>query len=329
MYNGIGLATTRGSGTNGYVQRNFAVVKGKKQKIDYKTEDDFKRLDAAAHKKPNQEILEHNRKRKLEVKCVELEELMEEQGNYSKEDIELRVSEFRQMLMDKNDDVDDEPIMRETHQIAHANQERNEKLRAAFGISLYFVEGSSLDPNRKEKEKAAAQINANEYAILSDSSSSVEPEAVKRQEKKRNFDSKKKKHQRHRSKSSSTDGDETKKKKSKKNQRERSESSSTDEDETKKKKSKKHRKERLESTSPDKTKKKKSKKRRKERLESTLPDYQKKKSKKHRRERSESISPPSNKKEKDREHRSHSRIRRDTEKKTYGNSDFDDLSSLE
>jgi serine/arginine repetitive matrix protein 2 len=42
--------------------------------------------------------------------------------------------------------------VRETHQIAQAQQEKNAKLREAFGISEYFVEGTSFDPDRKAKE---------------------------------------------------------------------------------------------------------------------------------------------------------------------------------
>lgn len=42
--------------------------------------------------------------------------------------------------------------VRETHQIAEAQQEKNAKLREAFGISEYFVEGTSFDPDRKAKE---------------------------------------------------------------------------------------------------------------------------------------------------------------------------------
>ena len=34
MYNGIGLATARGSGTNGYVQKNLAFIKMGKTKIE-------------------------------------------------------------------------------------------------------------------------------------------------------------------------------------------------------------------------------------------------------------------------------------------------------
>lgn len=43
----------------------------------------------------------------------------------------------------------------ETHQVAEAQQEKNAKLREAFGISEYFVDGSSFDPAREAKEQVA------------------------------------------------------------------------------------------------------------------------------------------------------------------------------
>ncbi|XP_069471051.1 serine/arginine repetitive matrix protein 3 isoform X2 [Ambystoma mexicanum] len=51
-------------------------------------------------KKAHREILDHERKRRVELKCVELQEMMEEKG-YSEEDIRQKVSTFRQMLMEK------------------------------------------------------------------------------------------------------------------------------------------------------------------------------------------------------------------------------------
>lgn len=79
MYNGIGLTTARGSGTNGHVQRNWAAVRPKKDNISYKTEEDLAKLDAANNRQPNQGILDHERKRQLEVKCAEYEEILEKQ----------------------------------------------------------------------------------------------------------------------------------------------------------------------------------------------------------------------------------------------------------
>jgi len=71
MYNGIGLGTPRGSGTNGYVQRNLAFVRETKiqQKIQYNQNTVHR--DTPVEKEPNTEILDHERKRQLEVKVYE------------------------------------------------------------------------------------------------------------------------------------------------------------------------------------------------------------------------------------------------------------------
>lgn len=47
---------------------------------------------------------------------------------------------------------------RDTHQIAEAQQQKNAKLREAFNISEYFVEGSSFDADRKAKEDLAKSV---------------------------------------------------------------------------------------------------------------------------------------------------------------------------
>jgi serine/arginine repetitive matrix protein 2 len=63
------------------VQRNWAFVRpGKKENVAYRTEEDIAKLDAVNNRQPNQGILDHERKRKIEVKCAELEEVLETQG---------------------------------------------------------------------------------------------------------------------------------------------------------------------------------------------------------------------------------------------------------
>ena len=81
MYNGIGLPTPLGSGTNGYVQRNLSALRHKRERAEPRADEELRRADAAAlPKRPNRDILDHERKRKVELKCLELSELMEEQG---------------------------------------------------------------------------------------------------------------------------------------------------------------------------------------------------------------------------------------------------------
>jgi len=158
MYNGIGLQTVRGSGTNGYVQNNLSFVKNTRDKVKYRDEDELKRLDAQVNREPNVEILDHQRKRQIELKCAEYEELLQAQ-ELSPGSVERRVDTYRQKLADKLPRVDrDEqgrPLAAGSHQMAEAQQEKNARLKDAFGISEHFVEGSSFDPNRRAKEEEA------------------------------------------------------------------------------------------------------------------------------------------------------------------------------
>ena len=58
-------------------------------------------MDAQANREPNLGILEHERKRKLEVKCLELEEVLEEQG-LNEEEIEEKVGSIDQSKIGMN-----------------------------------------------------------------------------------------------------------------------------------------------------------------------------------------------------------------------------------
>ncbi|XP_061196464.1 serine/arginine repetitive matrix protein 2-like [Saccostrea echinata] len=181
MYNGIGLQTARGSGTNGYVQRNLSFLRKHKDRVDYKSEEELKKLDEQLIKQPNKEILDHERKRKVELKCMEMQVLMEEQG-YSADEIEKKVTMFRTMLVQKEGvseatvekDSSGRPVAKESHQIAQATAEKNARIKEAFGIGENYVDGSSFDPNRKAKEEQAKAVALAQkrYDIVRDSSSS-------------------------------------------------------------------------------------------------------------------------------------------------------------
>lgn len=77
MYNGIGLLTPRGSGTSGYVQTNRFNLHGRPQQ---RMPEERSALKGPEQKEPNQAILDHNRKRDIELKLTELADSLEEQG---------------------------------------------------------------------------------------------------------------------------------------------------------------------------------------------------------------------------------------------------------
>ncbi|KAH9938458.1 uncharacterized protein B0H18DRAFT_15978 [Fomitopsis serialis] len=77
MYNGIGLTTPRGSGTNGYVVRNLSTLRVHQTAADRASAWD---IAPPKHREPDAAILEHEKKRKVEVKCLELQLELEEKG---------------------------------------------------------------------------------------------------------------------------------------------------------------------------------------------------------------------------------------------------------
>merc|ERR1711963_603189 len=52
------------------------------------------------------------------------------------------------------------PVVKDSHQLAQAQKEKNAKLKAAFGLSEGFVDGSSFERNRIAKEKADEELKA-------------------------------------------------------------------------------------------------------------------------------------------------------------------------
>jgi serine/arginine repetitive matrix protein 2 len=77
MYNGIGLLTPRGSGTSGHVQSNAFNIRSNPT-VSYDNGDDPKKH--ARVRKADEKILEHERKRQIELKLLELAETLEENG---------------------------------------------------------------------------------------------------------------------------------------------------------------------------------------------------------------------------------------------------------
>lgn len=78
MSDNVGLSTPRGSGTSGYVQRNLAHMRPRDNAAPYLPRND---VDSLRHKQrqPDKGLLEHERKREIEVKVFELRDKLEEE----------------------------------------------------------------------------------------------------------------------------------------------------------------------------------------------------------------------------------------------------------
>ncbi|XP_066517187.1 serine/arginine repetitive matrix protein 3 isoform X2 [Hoplias malabaricus] len=96
MYDGARVPSP-GDGANGVPLQPAVRPKAEEEP---EKEEGVKQPEPVLVKKAHREILDHERKRRVELKCMELQEMMEEQG-YSEEEIRQKVGTFRQMLMEK------------------------------------------------------------------------------------------------------------------------------------------------------------------------------------------------------------------------------------
>ncbi|KAD6795590.1 hypothetical protein E3N88_06486 [Mikania micrantha] len=147
MYNGIGLQTARGSGTNGYIQTNKFFVKPKTNRVSTANSAGYEAGQgiAGVSKKPNKDILEHDRKRQIQLKLVVLEDKLVDQG-YTDDEIAEKLSEARRTLeaASVSEDaggaiaavtiMDQKVSDTQTHQVAARKQKQMETLKNALGI---------------------------------------------------------------------------------------------------------------------------------------------------------------------------------------------------
>ncbi|KAL7998035.1 putative mRNA splicing factor Cwf21 domain-containing protein [Plasmopara halstedii] len=161
MYNGIGLRTVRGSGTNGYVQRNLSYVNisHARQKLARNQRGiQSGLLDTRGggrnHPPPNPDILLHEQKRKVELQLLEMSLEMEGRG-CEPDDIHATVKRERERLLARlNDKRGDKANNVENSRSQQKYREDNiERIKNAFGIDNDYVAGESFDPEMQERRR--------------------------------------------------------------------------------------------------------------------------------------------------------------------------------
>lgn len=182
MSSNVGLTTPRGSGTSGYVQRNLAHLRPRDQGKPYSTD-----LDSLKHRQrqPDKEILEHDRKREIELKVFELRDLMEDKGyvdivlrpsecsltcnRIDEDEIEKETDALRQKLIKEGERNRGGPNskglkMHQVHELAEAKIKQDNRFRSALGISKNYEEGSHWKKqeekirSNREKEESNADV---------------------------------------------------------------------------------------------------------------------------------------------------------------------------
>eukprot|EP00195_Chlamydomonas_chlamydogama_P016489 CAMPEP_0202909188 /NCGR_PEP_ID=MMETSP1392-20130828/48598_1 /ASSEMBLY_ACC=CAM_ASM_000868 /TAXON_ID=225041 /ORGANISM="Chlamydomonas chlamydogama, Strain SAG 11-48b" /LENGTH=378 /DNA_ID=CAMNT_0049598863 /DNA_START=101 /DNA_END=1233 /DNA_ORIENTATION=- len=156
MYNGIGLLTPRGSGTSGYVQTNKFNLRGPPpMRVTPKPAADES---GPPQRQPNKDILDHNRKREIELKLAKEQARLEDEGwtaeQIANEIADLRKKEFEKLATEAAalGGAGDRKLLNETHEVAQRKLEQMDKLKAALGISE-VKEGEAFDRELQEKKK--------------------------------------------------------------------------------------------------------------------------------------------------------------------------------
>jgi len=150
MSSNVGLSTPRGSGTSGYVQRNLAHLRPRDNASPYS-----KDLDSLKHRQrqPDKEILDHDRKRDVEVKVFELRDRLEDE-DVDEDEIEIQTDALRKKLlteMDKKGAGAKRGLkMHQVHELAEAKIKETDRFRSALGISKDYEEGSHW---KKQEER--------------------------------------------------------------------------------------------------------------------------------------------------------------------------------
>nr|CAB3477560.1 unnamed protein product [Digitaria exilis] len=147
MYNGIGLQTPRGSGTSGHVQASKFLAKPRPPSTSAADGGGTPNplptgsgLDGM--RKPNKDILEHDRKRRVELRLVVLRDAFEEQG-YTEAEIEERVEAARKAAeMEAEAEAEEDPPRAKDkrftdtdgHHAAPRKENQLQIMRAALGL---------------------------------------------------------------------------------------------------------------------------------------------------------------------------------------------------
>lgn len=197
MYNGIGLATVRGSGTNGYVQKNAAHV-SRQRTAQQKRQDLGPDPFASKMKDPrkaNTEIVDHNRKREVELKVLTLRDELEGRG-VPEDKIDAQAEALRSRLMARLPPPGAASASAggragETHSDAAMKERENAALKQALGIKGDYVGGSAFDRELQEREKEErmakrqAEVEAREAAEAELEREREREERKKRKEERR------------------------------------------------------------------------------------------------------------------------------------------------
>ncbi|GLB10041.1 RNA-splicing factor [Aspergillus tubingensis] len=148
MSSNVGLSTPRGSGTSGYVQRNFAFMKPRNagygapyppisgaNSSDHPLDKPFKQ------RQPDKQILEHDRRRAIEVKVMEERERLEEENE--------RIEEEERSKKKKGSKKEEDEVKKEEGEVKVLTEEEIDERCEALRKKLV----REMEEEEKERER--------------------------------------------------------------------------------------------------------------------------------------------------------------------------------
>ncbi|ETI22957.1 hypothetical protein G647_04752 [Cladophialophora carrionii CBS 160.54] len=167
MSSNVGLSTPRGSGTSGYVQRNLSLLKPRAAGVGVPYSLDSAK--APKVRKPDQEILNHDRLREIEVKVLELREKLEDEGQVDEDKIDEQCDRLRETLtkdMEKEKQrttpgggggprrIDGKGLKSyQVHELAEAKERESERLRRALGLKPGEIPEDGEHPMARQEKR--------------------------------------------------------------------------------------------------------------------------------------------------------------------------------
>eukprot|EP01084_Bolivina_argentea_P301738 520624_1 len=162
MYNNIGLRTPRGSGTNGYIQRNVAFISKPRQEfiVGLKTKRNQRHVPKPNKLRVDNSIMEHNKKKQIEILVCKQRCKYEDEGK-TEQEIETLTNKYRQQLLTQIENGIDvsnnQKKYEDSHQRTQQKLAKNEQMRAALGLTEN-EEGNIIDEKQLERAERRKQI---------------------------------------------------------------------------------------------------------------------------------------------------------------------------
>ncbi|PVU88246.1 hypothetical protein BB561_005958 [Smittium simulii] len=172
MYNGIGLTSSRGTGTSGYVVRNLSALPTKKYKPNepYSSSASANAPVSSLGRRLDSSIVEHQAKRQIELKVLHLQDELENQGlSPSDPTFQDQLDQYRSKLysdLHLESQTPSLPSSTDTHQILLAKQKQDKQFAEALGIDGSYIEGTAFDKDLLELKKQEKRLQYEERLLL-------------------------------------------------------------------------------------------------------------------------------------------------------------------